>query len=228
MALRLAEVAPRDYLYVCTPTGDELPEMWAHWRKLGELLGKPIIPVMGGTLDGLIEQFNALPNWRQRWCTRLLKIEPYAAWLQEQARTHERIISYVGIRYDEPEREAGDYTNIPNAEMHFPLREWEWDINDVLGYLEQRDVTIPARTDCARCFFQTLGEWWNLWREHPEAYTDAEAQEAKIGHTFRSPGRDTWPAGLKELREEFEKGRTPRGAAQMDMLAAMKCRVCRI
>jgi hypothetical protein len=30
--LRLAEVEPRDYVYVITPTG-ELPEMIAHWLK---------------------------------------------------------------------------------------------------------------------------------------------------------------------------------------------------
>ena len=36
LALRLAELEPREYVYVCTPTGDELPEMFAHWRKLGK------------------------------------------------------------------------------------------------------------------------------------------------------------------------------------------------
>lgn len=40
MALRLRELNPDvDYVYVCTPTGNELPEMWEHWRKLGQLLG---------------------------------------------------------------------------------------------------------------------------------------------------------------------------------------------
>ena len=48
MALRLAELEPRDYTYVCTPTGDELPEMFQHWRGLAERLGKPLVPVMGG------------------------------------------------------------------------------------------------------------------------------------------------------------------------------------
>ena len=34
MTLRLAKVEPRDYRYVITPTGDELPEMYDHWRGL--------------------------------------------------------------------------------------------------------------------------------------------------------------------------------------------------
>jgi 3'-phosphoadenosine 5'-phosphosulfate sulfotransferase (PAPS reductase)/FAD synthetase len=79
MALRLAEVEPRDYTYVCTPRGNELPEMFEHWNRLGELLGKRLHPVLGGTLVGLVERWNALPNWRQRWCTRMLKIEPHGS-----------------------------------------------------------------------------------------------------------------------------------------------------
>lgn len=101
MALRLAEVEPRDYIYVCTPTGDELPEMFAHWRKLSKLLGKPLLPITADTtLQGLIERQKALPNWRQRWCTRMLKIEPYEAWLVKNAPA----ISYVGLRADEESR----------------------------------------------------------------------------------------------------------------------------
>ena len=34
LALRLAEIEPRDYEYICNETGNELPEMQAHWAKL--------------------------------------------------------------------------------------------------------------------------------------------------------------------------------------------------
>lgn len=227
MALMLSAAYPQPYTYICTPTGDELPEMWAHWRHIGELLGSHIHPVMGGTLTGLIEQFGALPNWRQRWCTRLLKIEPYAAWLMQQTKQYDRVISYVGLRADEEEREGGDYSMVAGVESRFPLREWGWTVEDVWGYLDMMGVSIPQRTDCGRCFFQTIGEWNVLWKDHPAVYADAERQEEEVGHTFRSPSRDTWPAGLKELRGEFERGRPIRGA-KSDLLAAHKCRVCRI
>lgn len=94
MALRLAEVEPDDYTYVCTPTGNEPDEMFAHWRLLGEMLGKRIIPIVHRSgLSGLIKEQNALPNWRQRWCTRMLKIEPYAEWLGALANTNE-VVSF--------------------------------------------------------------------------------------------------------------------------------------
>lgn len=224
MALRLAEIEPRPYVYICTPTGNEPPEMFAHWRHLAELLGTPLTPVVGGTLVGLITQQHALPNWRQRWCTRRLKIEPYAAWLAQ----HGPAVSYVGLRADEEEREGGDYLAVPDVTMRFPMREWGWGLADVQAYLAERGVTIPTRTDCQLCFFQRLGEWYTLWKDDPEAWALGESMEALTGHTFRSPSRDTWPAGLAGLREEFERGRVPRGVVAGDAVAGLKCRVCRI
>lgn len=222
MALRLAEIEPRVYEYVITPTGDELPEMFAHWRHLSELLGAPLVPITSGfTLSSLIDHFGALPNWRQRWCTRVLKLEPFQAYLLRKVPA----VSYVGLRADEGERAGAVYGPVDGVTQRYPLREWGWKVADVLAYLDQRGVEIPARTDCARCFFQRLGEWWRLWKEHPDAFADAEAQELAIGHTFRSPGRDTWPAGLRELRAEFERGRTPKGA-EPSATPISQCRVC--
>lgn len=225
MALRLREVEPREYVYVCTPTGNELPEMFAHWRMLGELLGTPLTPVVGGTLEGIIDAEQMIPNFRARFCTRMLKIMPYAGWLMQQGRP---VVSYIGLRADEPEREAGDYANVPDVTMRFPMREWGWGLRDVLGYLDKRGIVIPRRTDCAWCFYQTLGQWYDLFRDHPESYAEAEVIEARMGHTFRSPGRDTWPAALKELRARFATGDIPRGAdVQADMFSRQQCRVCR-
>lgn len=195
-------------------------------RSLAEILGKPITPIMGGTLNGLVDKWQALPNWRQRWCTRVLKIEPFAAWLMQQPPP---VTSYVGLRADEPERDGGDYTRLNSVEMRFPLREWGMTEADVWSYLEQRGVSIPERTDCARCFFQTLGEWWRLWKDHPTIYAHAEAQETTIGYTWRSPGRDDWPTALADLRIEFEKGHVPRGnPAQGDLFRSLRCRACRL
>ncbi len=228
MAVRLSEENPNtEYVHVCTPTGNELPQMYEHWSNLRETLGGTFLPIMGGTLEGLINKQNALPNWRQRWCTRMLKIEPYAAWLMQQSDKYDRIFSYVGLRADEEERVGGDYTKIQGIEMKYPMREWGWGLNDVLNYLEQKNIIIPERTDCAWCFYQTLGEWWVLWKEHPDLYQDAVDLESRVGHTFRSPGRDTWPACLQELRAEFEKGRIPsRTKRQKDLFGQMQCRVC--
>jgi 3'-phosphoadenosine 5'-phosphosulfate sulfotransferase (PAPS reductase)/FAD synthetase len=223
MALRLAEIEPREYVYVCTPTGDEAEAMFAHWRRLGALLGKPIQPVMGGTLESIIDDEQTIPNWRMRFCTRRLKIAPFAAWLAQ----HTPATAYIGLRADEPEREGGDYVDVAQVVRRCPLREWGWKVADVWGYLEVRGVTIPERTDCELCFFQRLGEWYRLWETNPTKFARGEAIEATRGATFRSPGRDAWPAALKDLRAEFERGNVPKNALQRDLFAELKCRVCR-
>lgn len=222
MALALSEMEPRDdYEYVCTPTGNELPEMIAHWRKLGELLGKPLKPVTNGrSLAGLIRIQNCLPNWRMRWCTRMLKIEPFQNYIMSRL----PCTVYIGIRADEV-REGAQHDMPLLVNQRFPLTEWGWGIGDVKGYLKRRGIEIPTRTDCANCFFQTIWEWYQLWLEHPEEYAEGEGWEESTGHTLRSDQRDTWPAALKELRYEFQRGRIPKQRKGMDDRATM-CSVC--
>lgn len=50
LSVLLQEREPRPYTYLCTPTGDELPEMFAHWRAMGERLGSRILPIMATSL----------------------------------------------------------------------------------------------------------------------------------------------------------------------------------
>lgn len=237
LALWLAENEPRDYQFVCTPTGNELPEMLDHWLKLGDLLGKPLLPVTTGkSLQSEIIRQKMLPNNRARWCTRMLKIEPYYRWLSEQAPA----VSYVGLRADEEGRPGAVFPNMEGVEMRFPLREIGWSERDVWDYLDRRGVTIPARTDCAICYHQTLGEWWRLWKLQPDLYQEGIDLEAKVSAergktcTFRNATRDTWPAGLRKLAERFEAGHVPPGTVQqVDLFAGERrrtmtgsCRVC--
>lgn len=217
MALRLAEVEPRDYTYICTPTGRELPEMEAHWSRLEAMLGQPLIRLTKGTLDQWIREWKALPNFRMRWCTRVLKIEPMMAYLL----AHQPCTHYVGLRADEETRE-GIYGDVA-ALTDYPLRRWGWRLADVRAYLRERGVTIPARTDCDVCFFQRIGEWKALLRHHPSRYAEGEAYEAMTGATFRTPGRDSWPVSLTELRREI--GRQPDLLMEDDMRAET-CRAC--
>lgn len=222
MAVLLTEQFPdRKFIWVCTPTGNEPPEWFAHMKRLREIIG-PITPIMyPGGLEGLVKQWNALPNWRQRWCTRVLKIEPFAAFLMQ----HSPALFFVGLRADEEIREGGDYHRVPDVEMLFPLREAGMGLAEVRQLLTDRGITIPRRTDCMLCFFQRLIEWWELWSTNLTAYLIGEEWEASTGYTFRSPGRDTQPTSLKDLRTKFETGWKPRDTR--DRVNDLQCRVCR-
>jgi hypothetical protein len=216
MALRLQEAEPQDYTFCYTPTGRELPEMEAHWRKLEMLLNSPLIKVPGPSLVERIIAYKTLPNYRIRFCTREVKIEPFMQYVTALAPA----TCYVGIRADEVQgdnaRTGTDWNGVENVTQDFPLVRWGWGIAQVKAYLKERGVTIPARTDCDLCFFQRLPEWWLLWRNHPDRWTEAEALESFTGHTLRSAQRDSWPASLSELRKSFESGLVPKGANQLN------------
>jgi len=207
MALALKEKEPwRKYEYVYTPTGWELPEMDEHFNKLRALLGE-IVPLPTHSMDELIQIQRALPNWRMRWCTRKIKIEPFERFI----RSIGECTVYVGIRADETgDREGVDYDRIEGVTRRFPMDEWGWTIQDVLSFLDCRGIIIPERTDCDACFFQTLYEWWLFWKRHPERWMLREGLEKQMGHTFRSESRDTWPTSMLGLRMAFESGEVPK------------------
>jgi 3'-phosphoadenosine 5'-phosphosulfate sulfotransferase (PAPS reductase)/FAD synthetase len=226
MAMALREREPRPYTFVCTPTGDELPEMVTHMTRLERMLGQKIVKLTNGTLASQIETNRMLPNVFARWCTRLLKLKPFGAFVEAAAPA----VAYVGLRADEDEREGtrpgGDYA-AANADVRqdFPFQRWGWGIEEVRGYLAGKGICVPDRTDCARCPYQRLGEWYNLWLVNPDIYADAEADEARWGHTYRTSTRDSWPASLKELRLRFEAGDKPDRSLKMMERSGM-CRAC--
>ena len=225
LALRLNEVYPREYIYICTPTGDELPEMQTHWDKLSKRLQKPIIKLYNTkykTIYDLIEHFQALPNFRQRWCTRILKIET----AQDFYNLNKPAIIYVGLRADETNRKGNTLFDA-NVTQVFPMQEWGWTINDVKNYLIKKEIEIPRRTDCAMCFYQRIGEWWMLWKEHPEHFKKLSDLEDKIGHTLMTIGKHKiWPHKLSDLANEFNKGRKPREIKSKQKTSITQCRIC--
>ena len=223
LALRLRELNPKgDYKFICTPTGDELPEMIAHWKALEKLLG-PIEYLGDKTIYELIDEMKMLPNWRARWCTRILKIEA----AQEYYEKHAPAVIYVGLRADEPGR-TGNKLYDKNIVQRFPLQSWGWGINEVKGYLSSRGVTVPRRTDCAIYFFQRIDEWFYLWRDYPGYFKRIEDIEKKLGYTLLSPGKwKNWTHALKDLRSVFEAGRVPiRAREPGDLIGVEKCRAC--
>lgn len=226
LCLRMAESGEAVDGLLFNVVGGEFDDLLPHVRRVAEMTGYRLIPTFPrlGLLHDRIKQQKAIPNQWQRWCTRELKIEPTIAFLA----AHPGSTLCVGLRADEEERQ-GIYGDVAN--YRYPLKEWGWSEKDVLAYLEKRGVCVPRRTNCPLCYGQKLAEWWLLWKEHPELFAEGEALERETGHTFRSPGRDTWPAALAELRQRFEAGDTPRGIKSLPLFGTYEasgdvCRVC--
>lgn len=136
LALAMRERHPEiEMEYICTPTGNELPELFEHLDRLEGLLGKPIKRLgIGKTLHELIDEIGMLPNFRARWCTRMLKIEPT---IEYMASLPTGSTLYVGLRADEPARK-GIYGD--DVRSVFPLREWGWGEPEVWKFLDERGI----------------------------------------------------------------------------------------
>jgi hypothetical protein len=211
-----------DFSLLYTPAGNEPPEWDEHVKRIADLINRPLVVISNRDLDFWIKEFKALPNFRQRWCTRLLKIEPAKVYLAQ----HPGSTLLIGLRADEPLREGlyGDFCT-----YRYPLREARMGIADVYRLLDERGVKIPSRRggNCMLCFFQGIGEWYQLWRDDPAEYQRGVDYEAETAHTFRTPGRDSWATGLADLRRQFESGKAPKHANQLPLLADTEiCRVC--
>lgn len=59
---------------------------------------------------------------------------------------------------------------------------------------------------------------------------ESQRWEERTGYTFRSPGRDTWPVAMKDLRARFEAGDKPERSIKMLARAretdGETCRMC--
>lgn len=226
LALRLAEEGVR-FRLLMNITGDELDDLINHVRRVAAICGVPLeFACAGFSLAERIRHYAAIPNRFMRWCTRELKIEPTIKWLQ----SHPGVTLLIGLRADEEEREGGRYEEYV-AGQRFPLREWGMTEADVWEYLKRRGVEVPARTDCALCYGQRIGEWYLLWRNHPDRWAQGENLEAETGRTFRSAKRDSWPAAMKDLRALFESGSVPNTILELPLFGSAsekndRCRVC--
>jgi 3'-phosphoadenosine 5'-phosphosulfate sulfotransferase (PAPS reductase)/FAD synthetase len=210
LALRLKELNPDvPYLFVCTPTGDELPPMQAHWERLRILLGD-VVMLPNKTLEILIDEVGVLPNSRLRFCTEKLKLNPFFKFMELCSKGS---IMYVGLRSDEPDRIGAILDNEDKFTIEYPFRKWNWGLPEIQAYLRCRGIEVPARTDCGACFYQRLDEWRDLYEQYPERYQRYVDMEERISDrrgrycSLRSATRDTWPTRLRDLREEFRKNR---------------------
>jgi len=193
--------------YFFTDTGKELPEVYEFLGRLEGFLGRPIARLNPDRdFDFWLNQYkHFLPSPQTRWCTRMLKIRPFEAWIRADLDEGVKITSYVAIRADEMHRE-GHSSSHTNLTVRLPFREAGVDLAGVRELLESSGVGLPAyyrwrsRSGCTFCFFQQKIEWVHLKEEHPDAFEEAKRYE-KIAREHLSPF--TWSSS--ESLEELER-----------------------
>ncbi|HPE54817.1 MAG TPA: phosphoadenosine phosphosulfate reductase family protein [Bacteroidales bacterium] len=144
-----------DMEYYFCDTGKELAETYDLIEELENYLGKEITKLIAAKdspldpFDHFLQMYRGyLPSNQARWCTKVLKLEPFEKYVGDDP-----VISYVAIRGDE-ERE-GYVSTKPNIQTIFPFRKNMWSIevlnkvlhNDNISKLLKIYQQIAKKTD---------------------------------------------------------------------------------
>jgi hypothetical protein len=204
LAVYMKEKYPElDLEYVFTDSGHELPETYFYLEKIRAFLNIKIITIKPKkNFEYWLKYFNGvLPSPNNRWCTRLLKLQPYEKWLKNNCE-NQLVYSYVGLRADEDRegfRQQSDF--IPK----YPFVEDGIGLKEVIKILEDSGLGLPAyyswrkRSGCFFCFYQKDSEWLGLKKKHKKLFDIAceyeENHSDNRKYTWREKGF------LKELKE---------------------------
>lgn len=189
--------------YVFCDTECELPETYEYLERLEAFLGKKIERVSATQLlklnpakqhkrnpfdIWLNEVYSGfLPSPRMRWCTRVLKIEPFEAYVGDS-----QAYSYIGIRGDEDRdgyvaKKPPSLSQRQNIIPVYPFKDDKIGLLDVKAILEESGLGLPdyyrwrSRSGCYFCFYQQIGEWQRLKEEHPDLFEAAKRYEKVTG-----------------------------------------------
>lgn len=139
--------------YYFTDTGKELPEVIDFVNRLEGYVGKIVDPyeeVFSSNREKkdfdyhLRMHKNYLPSPQARWCTIQMKLVPFQKWIEHKMERegYTQVVSYVGIRADEPSRD-GFLTNTINSEyltIQMPFRDDGLDRQDIFEILKSADL----------------------------------------------------------------------------------------
>jgi len=223
LALYMRETYPAIHVeYVFCDTGAELPETYEYLDRLEAILGVPIVRL--SALDRLKlkkkpgrtpfdiwlnEVYGGfLPNPRARWCTRVLKIQPFEAHVG-----NDFAYSYIGIRSDEnregySSKKPPVLSEQPNILPIYPFKDDGLRLDDINDILRDSGLGLPkyyawrSRSGCYFCFYQQIAEWHGLKEHHPTLFEKARAYEKKVnGKEF------TWVNGrrLDDIENDLQR-----------------------
>ena len=200
--------------YIFHDTGKELPETYDYMARLESILGRPVVRT---TPDDSFEHWLAvygdmLPSNHRRWCTKMLKLKPFEAYIGD-----EPVINYVGLRADE--KRTGYISTKPNITAVYPFQEDGIVRADVIRILEDSGLGLPpymewgrSRSGCYFCFYQQKIEWVRLKRTHPDLYDKAkeyEVRSAAVSKAFTWSSKESLfeleqPERMAEIERNWE------------------------
>ncbi len=167
--------------YVFHDNDKELHEDYDYLARLEAILGKRIQTTSArDNFDHWLKVYgNMLPSNHRRWCTKMLKIKPFEAYVGDGP-----VINYVGLRADE--KRVGYISHKPNIKPVYPFQEDGLVRADVIRILEESGLGLPpymvwgrSRSGCFFCFYQQKIEWVRLKEHYPGLFDQAKEYEER-------------------------------------------------
>jgi 3'-phosphoadenosine 5'-phosphosulfate sulfotransferase (PAPS reductase)/FAD synthetase len=175
--------------YIFHDTDKELPETYDYIHRLEAILGKTIVRTTPeNSFDHWLAVYKGmLPSNHRRWCTKMLKLKPFEAYVGDGP-----VINYVGLRADE--NRTGYISTKPNILAVYPFQDDGLVRADIIRILETSGLGLPpymdwgrSRSGCFFCFYQQKIEWVRLLETHPKYFELAMGYEEKavqVGEQF--------------------------------------------
>ena len=231
LAVHLRDRVP-EMEYIFHDTGKELPETYDYLARLESILGRPVVRTTpDDSFDHWLSVYgDMLPSNHRRWCTKMLKLKPFEAYVGD-----EPVLNYVGLRADE--KRTGYISTKPNITAIYPFQDEGLVRADIVRILEDCGLGMPpysewgrTRSGCFFCFYQQKIEWVRLKQQHPHLYEEAKAYEersAQASQGFTWSQRESLaeleqPERMAEIVRNWEQKKARKAAARSNLpLAAV-------
>lgn len=149
-----------------------------------ELVGFNSASRSGEPFQALIDKKQRLPNWKERWCTALLKVQPMTDFAASMGLVPGSYAEVIGLRNDEGHRILKALHNaefvkkgkvwvprVPPRKVVFPLAKAKITKADVMAFWRSQPFDLqlePWEGNCDLCFLKGRGIRKRIIRENPE------------------------------------------------------------
>lgn len=160
----------------------------------------------GEPFETLIAKKKRLPNWQQRWCTAMLKVDPMQALMLSRGLEPGTYSEAIGLRADERVRveRAMERRERSGRRLLWPLARAGVTKADVMGFWSAQPFDLglrPHEGNCDLCMLKGRGIKKALIRDRPGVADWWREQEERLGQQFDR--RDSVAGLMEEARADL-------------------------
>ena len=173
-----------DFEAVFVDHGTDWPETYEYIDMFKKMFQLTILRPKDGILYDYCWEKRMVPGFMRRWCTDKFKIRPLLNYYKKPC------FQMIGIDYGERNRAKISTQN--NVERRYPLIEADINRRGCIDIINRFGLPIPRKSGCFICPFQSVGNWSELRREHPDLFCKAEQLEQRNIEYLLSKGKKPW------------------------------------